>query len=283
MQEVSRAAVEAQDSLAFVQYTRACHVLLRDVRAARALSEAITTEMHLRFPDRDPDAAAKDIADRQGMRRFDKLSVHRADAFADQPSLLTGQTFEECLAQHDALLKYVESVWSGACAAFRRAHFPLATFLAIVVIEETAKLGRLWFDLLAYDQPTQNKGVGGKAGRRHKHKHFMTVVQGALINHRLDRVFGKETMKRILAITESGQLEELRQSCIYFSSSDGGVTLPDDVIDRETAKNLCALAGELMAEILGHFPWQFKEMLRTVSDFEVEAGFPRDVVKGGVS
>ena len=45
------------------------------------------------------------------------------------------------------------------------------------------------------------------------------------------------------------------------------------------AKVFIVLAGELMAELLGHFPWEFERMLQDVIDFEVEIGLPAEVVR----
>ena len=36
------------------------------------------------------------------------------------------------------------------------------------------------------------------------------------------------------------------------------------------------LSGELWAEILGHFPWDFKRMIARVTEFELELGFLKD-------
>lgn len=39
---------------------------------------------------------------------------------------------------------------------------------------------------------------------------------------------------------------------------------------------MTVLAGELWAEMLGHFPWEFDTMIRKVSAYEIRVGFPED-------
>jgi len=50
--------------------------------------------------------------------------------------------------------------------------------------------------------------------------------------------------------------------------------IPSEVIDAERAQVLTVLAGELMAEVLGHFPWEFERMLYNVIAFERTIGMP---------
>jgi hypothetical protein len=57
--------------------------------------------------------------------------------------------------------------------------------------------------------------------------------------------------------------------------------IPGERIGADTARFFVVLAGELMAELLGHFPWEFERMLKDVIDFEVEIGFPVEIVARG--
>nr|WP_232366046.1 AbiV family abortive infection protein [Methylocystis silviterrae] len=200
--------------------------------------------------------------------------------YGDGPPLLSGDSFAECLAQYARLVGHVEALWDDACRHYREARFPLSTFLSILAIEEVGKLGRLWTDLLAWDrtQPTTQTTLG-RLGRDHRKKHFMGIISGAVINARLDRILGKQRVKQLLQDVESGKIETVRQSCLYIDMMDGKVVLPEDVIDREAAKFYVVLAGELWAEILGHFPWEFERMIEKVTAFEIEIGFSEEHVK----
>ena len=48
--------------------------------------------------------------------------------------------------------------------------------------------------------------------------------------------------------------------------------LPQERIAQEVARFYCVLAGELWAEVFGHFPWDFKLMQQKVIEFELAAG-----------
>ena len=55
---------------------------------------------------------------------------------------------------------------------------------------------------------------------------------------------------------------------------DGRAVTPSEAIDAERARVLTVLAGELMAEVLGYFPWEFERMLDSVIAFERSIGMP---------
>jgi hypothetical protein len=59
---------------------------------------------------RDPDdgTIAREIARKDGSRRFSKLVEERAAVFNGQASLLSGADFETCLVQYKALIAHVE-------------------------------------------------------------------------------------------------------------------------------------------------------------------------------
>jgi AbiV family abortive infection protein len=227
----------------------------------------------------DMKAIERAITSKDGPRRMKKLADVHAEMYGDGPSLLYGATFDECMKQYSSLLRQVEHLWDEACGFYRRKQYSLATFFSIVAIEEIGKLGRLWFDLLAWDRPLEPKSKDlGLLGRDHRKKHFMGVVGGAVINARLDRILGIKNIRQLLHDAESGKIERLRQSCLYIDIVAGVVRLPQEQIGEDTARFFTALSGELWAETLGHFPWDFKRMIGRVIEFELEAGFPRDDV-----
>jgi AbiV family abortive infection protein len=154
----------------------------------------------------------------------------------------------------------------------RRA-FSVCTFLSILTIEEVGKLGRLWFDLLHWDSPNKTPKTDlGMLGKDHRKKHFIAAVSGSAINARLDRIIGLQNIQRLLQDVESGKLERLRQSCLYIDMVDNKVVTPEEVVDPGKSKFLSVLAGELWAETLGHFPWEFQRMIGRVTAYEIELG-----------
>jgi len=261
------------DYWAFVQRMRLLLVLYRDPRVLKHLQEDMRQKMLEAGVDPDDGSIAKELARKDGSRRFRKLVEDRAQAFSARSSLLSGATFEACLDQYKALLGHVEKRWADACHLYTLGSFPLAAFVSILVIEEVGKLASLAQDLLLYDVPRAASGDGA-VERSHRRKHFIGVVSGALINARLDRVLGKDVIRKLLHEAESDDLEKTRQSCLYIDIQDGRAVTPGERIDAERAQVLTVLAGELMAEVLGYFPWEFERMLDNVIAFERAIGMP---------
>ncbi|MGO8711342.1 MAG: hypothetical protein ACLQUZ_04640 [Rhizomicrobium sp.] len=66
----------------------------------------------------------------------------------------------------------------------------------------------------------------------------------------------------------------MTRPCLYIDMQNGRATTPGERIDAERARVLTVLAGELMAEVLGYFPWEFERMLDNVIAFERVIGMP---------
>lgn len=265
----------------YVNYSRATQMLMSDVR----ILQRMMGEVGVKLKDYgEGKAHAQDlyhkVAARDGHRLFAKLGDYQADLYSDSPPLLVPGTFDECLVQYQRLIAHVESLWDDACRHFHEARYPLAAFLAILAIEEVGKLGRLWYDLLAWDRPMSSPRADlGRLGRDHRKKHFMGVVSGALINARLDRILGEKAVKGLLQDVDSGKIESFRQSCLYIDLVDGNTVLPSDRVAMDEARFYVVLAGELWAEVLGHFPWDFEAMQAKVISFERSVGFDEDIIK----
>ena len=262
------------DYRAHVEMMRTFGVISRDLRVLKALLQEMQQKI-AEFKDdgSESEEVEKQLLRKDGHRRFGKLMVQRETAFTGRPSLLSGKDFESCLAQYKVLLAHVEGSWASAAQEFKMGNFPLAAFLSILVIEEIGKLGRLPQDLISYDRSrivTRDDFVE----RDHRRKHFIGVVSGALINSRLDRILGKDVVKKLLHEAESDEFEKTRQACLYIDIQDGVPITPADQISEQRARTLVILAGELMAEVLGHFPWEFERMLDAVMTFEEEIGIP---------
>jgi AbiV family abortive infection protein len=267
------ASAQKGDYWAYVQVYRLIFMLARDPRAREALLADVQTKAKATGHDLDDEKISRELARKDGDGRFKKLTMERAQEFNSHPSLLSGTTFDTCLDQYKALIEHVEKLWSDAVKIYALANHPIAAFLSILVIEEVGKLSRLAFDLMFYDIPRSSAGSIG-VERSHRRKHFIGVVSGALINARLDRVLGKDVVRRILHEAESNGIEKTRQECLYIDMRAGEALTPSQRIDGERARELIVLAGELMAEVLGHFPWEFDRMLDNVIVFERSIGVP---------
>ena len=53
---------------------------------------------------------------------------------------------------------------------------------------------------------------------------------------------------------------------------------PNEIVDSEEARTLTVLAGELIAEVLGYFPWEFERMLERAITFERTLGMPEAII-----
>ncbi|MCY4497067.1 MAG: AbiV family abortive infection protein [Rhodospirillaceae bacterium] len=167
-------------------------------------------------------------------------------------------------------------MWAGACDLYLQENYPLATFLSILVIEEVGKLTNLFTDLLLFDI---ERPIPRSVDDNHKRKQLIGVFSSALVNSRLDRVLGFDTVRKLLNIAQSNSLEKLRQDCLYIGIHDGRATTPRKRIDPERAKLFTVFAGEVMAEVLGHFPWEFERMLDSLIAFERSIGMPENKIE----
>ncbi|TIP24726.1 MAG: AbiV family abortive infection protein [Mesorhizobium sp.] len=270
--DVMRSAPEG-DYFAFVQQARLSTMLMADRRVLERLMVEMREKMIEAGADPDSRDIDKELWRKDGARRFPKLLAERTNAISTQPSLLRGITFPQRLEQYKALIAYVEKLWADACELFLRGNFPMAAFISILVIEEVGKLTRLAEELIYLDAPLPIAGEPA-VEKNHRRKHFVSVMSGALINARLERILGKNTVRRVLHEAESDELEKTRQRCLYIDMENGRAVTPAERITAVRAQQLTVLAGELMAEILGHFPWEFERMMENVVAYERQIGLP---------
>lgn len=271
---------ERDDYFSHVQYSRAFAMLMTDVRVL----ERLRVEIHDVIERSEADSRPTDLEavgrSKDAVRRFLKLSDFHQALSSTGPSLLGGSTFEECLAQYLRITEHLEKLWTDSADLYRRGHYPLATFTAILLLEEMGKVGRLWHELLAYDAPKAKARTLTEKGRNHRLKAFAGVVAGALVNARLDRILGLEAVRRLLQEAESGRLEQVRQACLYIDFVDGSVVTPSERIDEEQARLFVVFAGEIWAETFGNLPSEFKRMIDLVSAFERELGYNDEQIYG---
>jgi len=183
----------------------------------------------------------RDINSKDGFRLFDKLQGVQERAFDRSPSLIpSGTDFHDALTTYKRLVGHVEQLWTLGCTSYLQRKFPFAVLYSILAIEETGTMGRLWFDLLAWDRPSTRAVT-----RKHHVKHFLGLVPGAVVNARLDRVLGTKEVKVVLQDAASGRLKRLGQSCLYIDVVDGKTVLPEDIVSKSEARFMTVLAGEL--------------------------------------
>ena len=270
--ELFRAAPSG-DYRAHVQLMRAFIALSRDPETlSKFAADSLRTAERIHSP-RDLEKIRQRFSRKDTTERFSKLQEERRRIIVAQPSLLAGADFDECLTLYKALIAHVESLWADACSLYRGKNYPLATLLSILVIEEIGKLTNLYIDLVFFDveRPTpQPRSLDGS----HKRKQLIGIFSGALVNARLDRVLGFDVVRKLLNMAQSNGIERLRQDCLYIDVQDGRAVTPRERIGPHRARLLTVFAGEVMAEVLGHFPWDFERMLESVIAFERSIGMP---------
>jgi hypothetical protein len=97
-----------------------------------------------------------------------------------------------------------------------------------------------------------------------------------LVNRRLDRLVGLDRVKALLDDAESGALEATRQGCLYSDFTSEGPSIPSEKLSRNQACQLAVISGEIMADVLGNFPWEWERMFEEVKNFERAVGLQAD-------
>ena len=263
--------VEAEDYRRAVQQRRTLTALGQDPEVLAAFLRDVQAKAGDAIGGMDD--IDRRLALKGGESRFSRLTGEQSQALARNASLLNGGTFEACLTQYKGLIGHVEAQWRAASELCLGENYPLAAFVAILVMEEIGKLTHLGEDLIWFDAGRRRMRGEGVA-TNHRKKQLIGVLSGGLINTRLDRALGVDVVRRILGEAESGVLEKTRQSCLYVDIGTAGPVLPTDAVCAERTRELTVLAGELMAEVLGHFPWEFDRMLQNVVQFEMDLGMP---------
>ncbi len=172
MFELMRSAPSG-DYFAHVQTHRLSLTLNSDPRVMAVFHEELKERISAAGHNPESDSIEKELARKDGKRRFSKLVEAKASVQKEQPSLLTGTGWETCLAEYKRLIYHVESLWADACQLFHLTKFPLAAFLAILTVEEIGKLSGVWLDLVMYDAPRQ-EARKTLIDRDHRRKHLDT-------------------------------------------------------------------------------------------------------------
>lgn len=101
----------------------------------------------------------------------------------------------------------------------------------------------------------------------HLKKHIISSLAGILANSRADNRLGMENINDFMEMAEKGEIENLRQSCLYADRRNNALKIPSEIHDRKSAAFYVALAGEILAQSnVGYW----KSLLRQLDAFEAE-------------
>lgn len=163
---------------------------------------------------------------------------------------------EVMLKQLEKYIRHAENVWNDAVSMYHKQRFSMSCFLSIVCIEECSKIsfGEFqYYHRILYEEPKSERKPRGKNPlNQHSRKHFIAACSGALVNTRMDNLLGIDKVVEFIENCESGQLEKLRQMCLYADiNREGGILIPEEIITKEKSLFYVCLAGELLSQVEG--------------------------------
>jgi AbiV family abortive infection protein len=225
------------------------------------------------------------IIKKRGIERFEKHCEVLFDLLHSGKALVKGSSLQEEEQQFNRLSRHVERLWDDSCKLLLAGSFPNALFLSLVCIEEAGKIGVAYFQILINDsirnsgsKPKYQETAAKSAKKKnsfysHTKKHWLAAGSGAIVNSRLDGKLGISAIIKFLDDVENGEIEKLRQSCLYADHDGKNPIIPHERIRKETARFYVVLAGELLANILGIGSESYR-LIQKVNEFEETIGCP---------
>lgn len=248
-----------------------------DVEATAAAVRRIAAEAMNSLTADQREAVERNLVEKDVAGRFKAFVDRLNEILHGEESVISGETFEERVEQFVNLVDHVRALWRDAVTMYERGRFGTATFLAIACMEEVGKAGVARYELSVESaSPDDSEAVPKRRRsslRSHPQKHTLVAAQGALVNSRLDRLVGFETVRRFIEDVEAGETEKLRQACLYADNDGTRLLLPDDRIREQEARLYVVVAGELLAEVAGFVPSTWQSLLSEVDEFEVAHGY----------
>ena len=167
------------DYRAHVNAARLFYAMSTEPTILRQFSKELTTRLLEAGGDPSDKSIAKELLRKDGHRRFSKLVEVRTEMFGNQPLLLSGNTFDECLTQYKSVIGHVETLWNDASRLYLSESYSLAAFISVVTIEEIGKLANLAQELIFYDVPRDSE-TKKTMDRNHRKKQFYCGNVGSL-------------------------------------------------------------------------------------------------------
>lgn len=210
---------------------------------------------------------------------IDELSARRLGFAGDMheklatesPAFIHGSTIEEVTNCFYKYLDHVEKIWHDAIFLFERESYYSAKFLAIICIEEVAKVDVAWQQLILLimnDFSFPHLRIDTRrAYKDHNVKHIKSILQSLVMNDRVMKIFDNNQIDKLLKNVENKQLENIRQNSIYFDAFDKNIAIPSSKISKKDALFYVAIAGEVMVDVVVD-PRERERVLNYVVEFE---------------
>lgn len=215
------------------------------------------------------------------LRRFLRYTAVQNELLETGKSLVAADSYEAGYERFKRVVVHAERLWDDSCGLFLQGRYPTALAIAITCLEEVGKIGVARFQLVL-EANARDRGASPPqpihVSRRkhpfysHPQKLLLAAGAGALVNARLDRILGLKRVVGFLDRVERGQIEPLRQSCLYSDVDSQQLLLPYERIHKEDAEFFVVLAGELLAEVAGLEPPEWERLLARVKEFEQRIG-----------
>lgn len=189
------------------------------------------------------------------VERMKKHAVAMGDFLNNGFRVLTGSP-EEMLKQLEAYIRHAENLWENAVMMFHKLSYAMACFLSIVCIEECSKISfgefQFYSTVLRGKSSVETRPRGKNPLSQHNKKHFIAACSGALVNTRMDNIVGVDKVTQFIEDCEAGELERIRQMCLYADvSKEGAIVIPEVVVTKEQAAFYITLSGLLLSQIEG--------------------------------
>lgn len=159
--------------------------------------------------------------------------------------------------------EHLEKYWRLSTRFFEEWDFALAAFFAITLMEEVGKIIILG-----------NAALGAKLDKQgfynHRRKYAYAVYCTLLVNSRVSRIY-RDKEDRFADWFKKDELFKIRNRALYLELTDHNLGIPRGVVSREEAFLLVCIAGEVYAEIQGHYtgtgPAEWQRVLAEVDTF----------------
>ncbi len=146
----------------------------------------------------------------------------------------------------DAAFDHIVALMEDSAALFMSQSFNTSVFLAITVMEETAKTQ---VAIYRKDKPEKLK-KGRDPLLDHKKKHCMAVLPTVFMGERLNKALGEDVCARLQKEVETEGFTATREAALYFALVNGRFVTPHSAISQARAWELLLLAIETLDDSL---------------------------------
>ena len=146
--------------------------------------------------------------------------------------------FLESKEQLNKGIDHIYQLITHAHILYSNGAFATSVFVSIATIEEVAKLHMGMF-IKRSDEYVKKDRL-----RDHTTKEIIGSNYTVSMGERIKKAIPTKKLEELFAMSYSGKLKELREKAIYCERINGELVIPDDVINKEQAKNILLFAIE---------------------------------------